>query len=181
MEQQARVINIMRTMTANSGIDLECCHRVYKDITKLYRGRPEMLVMKMTNGRNVQLFRGGKIQILGRHDHEVAEEMRRECIEKLRKIEKMANLQVSAISIVNMVVKFQLRRPICLRKIRKSDAHLFYEVELFPAALLTKWRPIHIALFHNGQVIVTGIKSLDQVTSIMKNLNDYLSQITLCK
>ena len=33
-----------------------------------------------------------------------------------------------------------------------------YEAELFPAALISKWHPIHITLFPNGKGMITGIK-----------------------
>jgi len=174
---QPKVINVMRIMEANAPINLECFHQEYKECTKIYRGRPEMVVMKMTNARNMQLFRGGKIQILGLVSHVSAESMRHECIKRLRKLKP--NIQVSPMKIVNLVVKFQLKNPPVLRNIVKSDSSLFYEAELFPAALLSKWRPIHVAMFHNGQVIVTGIKCMSQIHDIMKKLDTYLSSPSL--
>ena len=42
--------------------DLEGDH--HKFAGKLRRGRPEVLLLRMSNGRNVQLFRRGTIQIL---------------------------------------------------------------------------------------------------------------------
>ena len=174
--QQVRVVNVMRSMEANSTIDLECLHHNYQHLTRLYRGRPEMVVMRMSNGRNVQVFRGGKIQILGPLRHENAEKMRLECIRRLRALTKMSNVQVTPMEIVNIVLKFRMKTPLCLRKIAKSDSDLFYEVELFPAALLSKWHPIHVALFHNGEVIVTGLKSFQQVHDIISDICDYVSQ-----
>ena len=56
----------------------------------------------------------------------------------------------------------QLKTKPNLLKIQHSNAHVFYEIELFPAVLIRSWEPAHVALFHNGHVIVTGIKSREE-------------------
>ena len=58
----------------------------------------------------------------------------------------------------------------------KSNNNVFYETELFPAALIQKWSPAHVAVFHNGKVIVTGIKTLDAFYDIMYALLQFLPQ-----
>ena len=58
----------------------------------------------------------------------------------------------------------------------KSNNNVFYETELFPAALIRKWTPAHVAVFHNGKVIVTGIKTLDSFYDIMYALLQFLPQ-----
>ena len=64
----------------------------------------------------------------------------------------------------------QLKKRPCLSKIAHSNASLFYEVELFPAALITRWKPAHVALFHNGHVIVTGIKTPREGYRVLRRL-----------
>ena len=51
-----------------------------------------------------------------------------------------------------------------------------YEVEIFPAALIRKWHPAHVAVFHNGKMIVTGVKSVQMLESICENVSVFLSQ-----
>ena len=58
----------------------------------------------------------------------------------------------------------------CLLKIRHCDAHVFYDVELFPAALITYWKPAHVPLFHNGHIVVTAIKFLREGYRVLKHL-----------
>jgi len=169
------IINLMRNMTVNGGIVLEDINRTFPNITKLYRGRPEMVLMKMTNGRNLQMFRKGKVQILGRVSDEEAENMRLEFIAKLRQINTTTKMkQVTEMTISNMVMSVQLKRKVCLNKIPWSDSNVFHEVELFPAALIRKWSPIHIALFQNGRVIATGLKSASEFFNVMTDLYSFL-------
>ena len=78
-----------------------------------------------------------------------------------------------------MVVSARLRRKICLRKIVTSDVNLFHEIELFPAALIRKWHPVHIALFHNGKVILTGLKSVEQFYETMSALTSFLESCNI--
>ena len=169
-----RIINLMRNMNVDRRIDLEEVHQTHPKSTRLYRGRPEMIVMTMSNDRNMQLFRGGKIQILGCIPNAVAESMRNELIARLKRVNSMEMCQVTEMTISNMVVSAQLQKKLCLRKIVKSDADLFHEIELFPAALIRKWHPVHIAAFHNGKVILTGLKSEKEFYVIASLLTKFL-------
>jgi TATA-box binding protein (TBP) (component of TFIID and TFIIIB) len=173
------IINMMREMKVNQRIPLEDLFHLFEDESKFYRGRPEMVLMKMASThRNVQVFRGGKVQILGALSDEEAERMRQEFESKLKRLKEMENCQVSTLSIKNMVVSLTLKSTVNLQKIVCSNKDLSYEVELFPAALIRKWYPIHVALFHNGKMIVTGVRTLstldDIVTSVLSHLNNCL-------
>ena len=171
------IINMMRNMTVDGGIVLEDVHHFYPNTTKLYRGRPEMLIMKMKNGRNLQMFRKGKAQILGHVSEGDAENMRHEFIAKLRRLKTMQSKEtrrVSEMIISNMVMSVQLKKKLCPNKVLWSDSNVFHETELFPATLIRKWHPVHIALFHNGKVILTGLKSTSDFYNAMNLLNVYL-------
>ena len=168
------IINLMRNMKVDQVIPLEKVYHAYPDVTKLYRGRPEMIVMKMTNGRNMQMFRGGKVQILGCVSDMEAENMRLEFIAKLRRINTMQHSQVTKMTVSNLVISVQLKRALSLHKIDSTDTNFFHEIELFPAALIRKWHPVHIAVFHNGKVILTGLKSVEHFYDIMTTLTSFL-------
>ena len=177
MSVACRIINLMREMRVDRKVPLEDVYHLYEEETKFYRGRPEMLVMRMkTNGRNLQIFRGGKVQILGHVSDEEAEEMRREFVTRLKKLKKMENCQVTNLTLVNLVVSLQLPSNINLKNISHSNRDLSYEVELFPAALIRKWHPAHVAVFHNGKMIVTGIKSLNVVNDIYNSVKTFCSE-----
>ena len=176
MSATCRTINLMREMKVNQQIVLEELYHLYEDESKFYRGRPEMIVMRMRNGRNLQIFRGGKVQILGRIPDEEAENMRQEFVRRLKRLKKMENCQVTRLTIVNLVVSLQLPSNINLKSISHSNHELSYEMELFPAALIRKWHPAHVAVFHNGKVIVTGIKSMNVVDDILKSVMSFFSE-----
>ena len=172
--EDLRVINIVRTMTVDHSLDLELIYRSF-DNSVLYSGRPEMLVMRMDNGRNLQMFRSGKVQIFGNLNHEEAERMQHELVMKLRTI--LPYLQVAPMKIVNLVVSAKLKNVIHLPTVTSSNATVFYETELFPAALISKWHPAHVAVFHNGKVIITGVKSICDVHTLLSELIPFLTHL----
>ena len=149
---------------------------------KYYAGRPHMLVIQMNNGRNIQIFKGGCIQILGRVSDEDAESMRCELLQRLNKnvdddsacfqLENI--LQENKFEIANIVLHIKLPNNVSLRNIKYTDSSLFYEVEIFPAALIRKWSPAHLAVFSNGNVILTGIRSLHECEQLLAILCQYL-------
>ena len=77
-----------------------------------------------------------------------------------------------------MAISAQLKKNLCLQKIAQSNANLFYEIELLPAALIRKWHPAHIAVFHNGKVILTGVKTEDAYREIFCYLLSYLQELS---
>ena len=163
--ESIRIINVMRVMHVPTELDLEKLYQQFGG--KLFRGRPEMLLMRMSNGRNIQLFRRGTIQILGRLRRQQAEVMRCEVLRRLQ-ISTTAPLVIT-----NIVISTQLpMKKLCLRNM--NDVGVFYETELFPAALIHKWQPAHVALFHNGKVIITGVKSVEKCYEILTSLIQFL-------
>lgn len=183
--EHLKIINLMRIMkpVLEVRLDLSDLHRALGG--KLYPGRPHMLVVRMGNGRNIQIFQGGCIQILGRITDAEAEGMRQDLIGRLSQNvvnntmcrELYKQVQTSPFRIANIVLHAHLRKQMCLRRIAQSNDSHFYEIEIFPAALIRKWSPAHIALFHNGNVIITGVKSVSQCQYLLSSLQHYLSTI----
>lgn len=179
--EEPTIINLMRNMKVNCTIPLEELHHLYPEDSKLYRGRPEMLLMTMSNGRNMQAFRGGKVQILGRVSDAEAENMRLNFMTKIRQIETMRHSQVTKMTISNLVISARLKKALRLQKINSSDANFFHEYEIFPATLIRLWRPVHIAAFQNGRVILTGLKSMEHFHEIMYSLTAFLENSNLLR
>ena len=172
MESEVKVVNIMRVGKLNMSIPLEECHRNIP--SKLYTGRPEMLLILMSNGRNVQLFRQGTIQILGAISDQEAHEMLSECLQLLRQVRKMRTCALSMqLTIKNLVLKFHFKTTIYLNRIQSSNHKICYDATVFPAAMVTKWSPAHVSIFPDGKVILTGVKTLDAALSILTDLRDY--------
>ena len=62
-----------------------------------------------------------------------------------------------------------------------SNHELTYEPELFPAMLINRWLPVHVAVFHTGKVIITGLKSETDVCPMIDKVSDYLHTQNLVK
>ena len=114
------------------------------------------------------------MQILGRVPDADAEKMRLELIATFRKIGLLRHAQVTTMTVSNLVISVQLKRALCLRQITSTDSGFTHDAELFPAALIRKWHPVHIAAFHTGRLIFTGLKSVDQLYSMLPTLLFYL-------
>ena len=163
--ENVKITNVMRVMRVNTVLDIEKLHQQFGG--KLFRGRPEMLLLRMSNGRNVQLFRRGTIQILGRLHQREVEMMRREVLQCLQL------RTVPPLVITNIVISAQLtKKKLFLRNM--NDVNVFYETGLFPAALIHKWHPAHVAVFHNGKVILTGVKTVKKCHEIFTSLIHFL-------
>lgn len=80
-----------------------------------------------------------------------------------------------------MVITAQLSEQVTFSNIHMSDHNLCYEPELFPAALLSQWLPVHVAIFHNGKVVITGLKCEKQVDDILDCLVNYVHTHHLIK
>lgn len=88
---------------------------------------------------------------------------------------------MSSLTVDNLVISTQLSDAITFRNIHSSNHDLYYEPELFPAALISRWHPVHVAVFHNGKVIITGLKSETQIKPILKSLTHYVYHQQLVK
>ena len=179
-----RIVNQMRLMkpVLETDLNLSNLHLVLGG--KLYPGRPQMLALTMNNGRKVQIFRRGCIQILGRIADEEAEGMRVEFIQRLSTNDKNLmchhlrnSLIKTPLCTANIVVCARLQDKFSFSQFAHSNKSQFYEIEIFPAALIRKWWPAHVALFHNGNLIITGVKSLSQCEELISSLENYLCRI----
>ena len=133
-----------------------------------------MVVIKMTNGRNLQIFPSGCVQILGRISHFEALSMSYEILCHLQKL--YPQIQMPKMTLKNLVVSVQLEKMIPLHRLKHSSSKCSYEPELFPAALISRYHPVHIATFHTGQCVITGLKSIKQAQRIVRKLSSYLSK-----
>lgn len=88
---------------------------------------------------------------------------------------------MSNLTVDNLVISTQLSDHVTFSNIHSSGHDLCYEPELFPAALISHWLPVHVAIFHNGKVIITGLKSETQINPILQSLIDYVYSRKLVK
>ena len=181
--QTAKIINSMRIIRPDHRVHLNLNDLHQKLGGKLYPARPQMLLLTMPNKRKIQIFQGGCIQILGNVSDQEAATMQRNLIQQLAVQENgtcqslCTILKSNSFTIANLVIHAQLKKDLCLKNISQTDASLFYEIEIFPAALIRKWAPAHIAVFHNGKLILTGVKSLSACNDLLSAIEKYLCSL----
>ena len=76
--------------------------------------------------------------------------------------------------ISNIVVSIDLHQNLHLSAVTMSNSYMTFEPEIFPALLIDFLRPIHIAAFHSGKVILTGLKSEARIPIIIDKLIHFL-------
>jgi len=73
-----------------------------------------------------------------------------------------------------VVYHFTMNRKVRTNNIGSSK-DVFFEPEIFPAILLSKWKPTHITLFANGKGMITGVKDKKTAVDTLSQLIDHLS------
>lgn len=172
-----KVVNCHYQMRYNGRINLEKLEKKLPD-SKFYRGRPKMLTCLLTEKRRrVQFFSSGTIQIMGNNykKEEILQEVYTLVCRLLSEIAyPTATVTVTPPKVTNIVVKFDLKHNYKFRDC-VSNKNFSYEPEIFPAALISYWRPSHITLFANGRGMITGIKTELQAQKIISSIDDFFS------
>ena len=73
----------------------------------------------------------------------------------------------------NVVFHFDLRKKINFKD-SLCTKDFSFEPELFPAALISKWRPAHVTLFSTGKGLIIGVKNEDKAQHILDELPSFL-------
>ena len=85
----------------------------------------------------------------------------------------MMTVNISEPKLLNMVIYAHYMKPFKLTG-KASNAEYFHEKEIFPAALISRWAPAHIAIFDSGSLLLTGIKTWSQYKYLINELTAYL-------
>jgi len=93
-------------------------------------------------------------------------------------LENLLSDSLSEWEVKTMTVLCELNYHYDFRKVTSSN-NLTYEVELFPAAQMTNWHPYHVHVFHNGKIVITGIKDINDVPPILCDLRKIFVKSTL--
>ena len=104
--------------------------------------------------------------------------MRDELLCHLRRL--YPQLPTPTLTLRNLVVCAQLPKTVALHRQPHSSATATYEPELFPALLLRRYHHVHVAVFHTGRCVLTGLRSVDQARNIVASLSEYLNTSSMC-
>jgi TATA-box binding protein (TBP) (component of TFIID and TFIIIB) len=153
------VVNAVYRGVLETKVDLAQVHKNLPN-SVFHTSKPLMVVKKDTDG-TIMIFASGKFRIMG-----ITDEL--EATFKVMAIFEKLGLEVSMITIQTMTVKLKLGR-IDLTKLSgliKST----YDLEIFPALMVTKYKPVSVNVFSTGTVMICGVKSLDMVNEIEHDL-----------
>ena len=178
-DSSLRLINAHHQLRCNHRIDLQRLSELVGENGKLHRGRPTMLTCRIT-AKRVQFFPNGTVQVLGggvtpfllSHLRQKIYYLLHLCNFPPRKIHLTQWTLNNAVYSFNLGKTFNFNYVCC-------DQFFSYEPELFPAALISKWAPIHVTLFPNGKGMITGSTSSVKANQILTDLPIYLATKSL--
>lgn len=75
--------------------------------------------------------------------------------------------------LTTMTLVCTLKYEFDFRNLSSNDV-IQYEPELFPAAQIKLWHPIHVHAFHNGRLVLTGVKVFEVLSEIIPRLKHIL-------
>ena len=131
--------------------------------------------------KRVLFFPNGTIQILGGGlNHPLLVKMKKEILSLVLKCNFSTPIQLTPWKFNNLVIHFDLKVKFSFSKIICSK-NVSYEPELFPAALISKWQPIHVTLFPNGKGNMSGIKNPHDVYPILLDIPAFIDSQVLSK
>ena len=125
-------------------------------------------VQKKEKSLTILFFPNGTIQCVGNTCDDDVRYMHMELCDVLQ-------LQLPDWEMKSMTVLCMLNKTCNFRHL-SSNKHVTYEVEIFPAAQMTFWHNVHVHVFHNGKMIITGIKDISHVSNIVHDVLDYLNK-----
>ena len=160
-----KVVNQMFSTKLHQSLNMFVIHSMLPN-SIYFRGRPTMIKLKLPGAHyTILIFPNGRIQLLGKTTSDDHEYVRTFLHEHLK-------LNIPPFKLDVMTVVCKILRSYNLHKLQKCTPERFYEPELFPALLLSKWKPIHVSLFGSGSVVLTGVKSFDDVYKIIKEIKE---------
>ena len=170
LKSSLRVANAHYQSCCNHPINLQRLSEVVGKNGNLHQGRPTMLTCQLLLKR-VIFFPNGTIQILGGGVTQHHLYYLRKKILELLKLSTCARQAVDLTpwKVNNVVYQFNFHRRFDFKHI-PCDQNFSYEPELFPAALISKWTPVHVTLFKNGKGMITGVKNEIQALTFLQLL-----------
>jgi TATA-box binding protein (TBP) (component of TFIID and TFIIIB) len=126
--------------------------------SKHYTHKPVMVLLK-EDGATMMIFGSGKFRIMGMVDE-------LDATFKVISVFSKIGYGFPVIKLQTMTVKFRIK-PVNLTFLSKLiESQL--ELELFPALLIKKYKPISVNVFSSGAVVICGVKDMD-IVNVIKN------------
>jgi TATA-box binding protein (TBP) (component of TFIID and TFIIIB) len=151
-----------------TNIDLKNLHQLIPN-SKLHV-KPCQLVVKDQAGVII-FFNNGKLRIMGCKDDFDA------TLLAYKYTAIVSPYETPEIFLQSMTVKVSTGRRLHLLNLQKLISPAVLELEIFPALLIQKFKPVSVNIFSSGNIILCGIKKMEDVDDIMSELAPILSQV----
>jgi len=154
-----QVVNAVFRGDLEMKVDLVEIHKNVPN-SVLHTKRPSTVVVKDAES-TIMIFPSGKFRIMGMVDELDATFKVYELFAKL-------NFEFPPITLQTMTVKLKFN-PVNLYSLSaliKSQLNL----EIFPALMITKYKPVSVNVFASGAVMICGVKDLSIVNEIEQDL-----------
>ena len=168
MSYSAEVVNCNYKSTLGKPINLMLVHAAIPN-SKLYT-RPTQLVIKDSEGTLV-FFANGKHRVMGCNDELDATFLAYKYVTMIDK----STVDFKLVFAQSSTVRVLFHKKIHLQKLAQvisnsSSSLMHYEPEIFPAVLIRKYKPLSVNVFSTGKIMICGVRDMDQVHNIMKEL-----------
>jgi TATA-box binding protein (TBP) (component of TFIID and TFIIIB) len=172
------VVNSNYKSALGKPIDLKVIHDLVPNSTLCYK--PSQLIVKDEEGTLI-FFANGKYRVMG-----CVDELQATCLlyKYAALIDKSDN-DFESVFCQSSTVRVLFHQKINLIKLAQivhNDtmspiAH--FEREIFPAVLIRKYKPLSVNVFSTGKIMICGVRNIEQVHDIMKDLCIILDECTL--
>jgi TATA-box binding protein (TBP) (component of TFIID and TFIIIB) len=162
------VTNTNYRASLESNIDLVKLHLLIPN-SKLHI-KPRQLVVKDDKGV-VIFFGNGKLRVMGCNDDLDATFL------AYKYIELIAPYDSPVLHLQSMTVRAIFGHRLNLTQLQKLITPSQLELELFPALLIRKYKPISVNVFTTGKIIMCGIKNMNDIDHILKELDPLLNTV----
>ena len=169
------VVNCNYRSTVGKPLNLSVLHASIPN-SKLCT-KPKQLVIKDPQG-TLLFFSNGKHRVMGCNDELEATFLAYKYVQMMDKTNDFHTVFPQS-----STVRVTFHKKIHLQKLVHSTlispSFIQYEPELFPAVLIRKYKPISVNIFSTGKIMICGVKDIEQVHKIMKDLCVDLENCTL--
>jgi TATA-box binding protein (TBP) (component of TFIID and TFIIIB) len=169
------VVNCNYRSTVGKPLNLSVLHASIPN-SKLCT-KPKQLVIKDPQG-TLLFFSNGKLRVMGCNDELEATFLAYKYVQLIDKSDDFHNVFAQS-----STVRVTFHKKIHLQKLVHSTlisgCLMQHEPELFPAVLIRKYKPLSVNVFSSGKIMICGVKDVDQVHNIMKDLCVVLENFTL--
>jgi TATA-box binding protein (TBP) (component of TFIID and TFIIIB) len=118
---------------------------------------PIMVVVRMTNGLTLLVFKTRKCRIMGATSTNIS-----------------IPDYITNVRLQSMTITFNLGHTVNLIGMHEANlSSTGYEAEIFPALHLRQYHPIHVNIFASGRVVLTGVKTHHDISHIVDDISEF--------